>query len=193
MEEVEKTARKKGRAYLCLRCLHRANKEYIDVKYRMEAHIIRDHLRRDEVPFYCSLCQFRCTKEEELREHVVRYRRHRMVAVTSQVDPDDITCLKRNPEPYVIGPRDHHVMEKEESYKHWKTSILRRQANMECEPDSLAKVTAEVFPKELIGSKQNEMPSPRNSQTQNLQTLPPTMVSLSRVELQQANPLCCSN
>ena len=57
---------------------------------------------------------------------------------------------------------------------------------MECEPDSLAKVIAEVFPKELIGNKQNETPSPRKSQTQNLQTLPSTMVSLSRVELQQA-------
>ena len=76
LEDIEKAARKLGRAYQCLRCFHRTGKEFIEVKSRMEANILRDHLRRDEVPFFCSLCQFRCLKRGELEEQIRNYNRH---------------------------------------------------------------------------------------------------------------------
>ena len=138
-EDIEKLAKKKGRVYLCLKCLHKTGKERVDVKYRMEAHIIKDHLRRDEVPYYCSLCQFRCTKFKDLNDHLMRYKRHSVIAVQSKVDPMDTSCLKTNAEAYTIGPRDYLMLSKEESIQHWRELLTKRQTTMGPEPDYFAK------------------------------------------------------
>ena len=147
VDEIDIMARRKGRAHLCLRCYHKTGKEYIDQKYRVEAHVLRDHLRRDEVPFYCSLCQFRCVKKEELDDHLRRYKKHAVIANQAGVNPADPACLKANPTPLEIGPRDYLIKDKEESFNHWKTCIERRQATLEeSSQDALATAMSEVFP-----------------------------------------------
>ena len=39
-------------------------------------HIRKQHLDADQLPFYCTLCLFRCKRREELRRHVSYYNRH---------------------------------------------------------------------------------------------------------------------
>ena len=57
--ESREKARRGGRAYQCLHSFHKQGKQVVDVKGRVEDHILREHLSFQQVPFYCSLCYFR--------------------------------------------------------------------------------------------------------------------------------------
>ena len=74
------------------------------------------HYRRPEeggVPYYCALCQFRCTEVKYLKDDLQRYKRHSVIAVQAKVDPMDTSFLKRHAEE--IGPKDYLMLSKEES------------------------------------------------------------------------------
>ncbi|KAH3769210.1 hypothetical protein DPMN_170462 [Dreissena polymorpha] len=67
------------RAYQCLKCYHRMDKVYIEAKYRVYNHFLKEHMSLDQAPFYCRLCLFRCFKREELDKHFSSFRRHQLV------------------------------------------------------------------------------------------------------------------
>ena len=117
VEGIEK-AKKRGRAYQCLHCFHKKGKKVIDVKGRLEDHILREHMTFQEVPFYCSLCLFRCLKWEQLVHHVSAYKRHVTMALKGNV-VDNSAYLIQNPNPYKFGPLDYHIFTAEESMKHF--------------------------------------------------------------------------
>ena len=52
-EDRIERARKRGKAYQCLKCFSREGKRTVDIKCRIEDHIMKMHLALEEVPFYC--------------------------------------------------------------------------------------------------------------------------------------------
>ena len=107
-------AKKKGRAYRCTRCNKMGN-QVIDVKYRVADHILKYHLSLDQVPYYCTLCLFRCNEESQLLQHVSKYKRHQMLTTEKGII-DSSPYLVRNPHPYVVGDGDMEAMSQKESH-----------------------------------------------------------------------------
>ena len=107
--EVDRTridrARRRGMVYQCKRCLDQDGTKIYNIKCRMEEHIMRVHLNRDEQPFHCKLCGFRCTKREQLHSHV-NDNRHILIAARARV-VDSLPYLVENPNPHVFGPQDY--------------------------------------------------------------------------------------
>lgn len=58
------------RLYKCRVCGKR------DRKQRLVGHLLKTHVRLDQVPYYCNLCNFRCLAKEELVNHITNYKRH---------------------------------------------------------------------------------------------------------------------
>ena len=61
-------AKHRERAYQCLPCFHKEGRTTTDVKGRIEEHILKNHVKPDEVPFYCRLCMFCCTSWTQLEQ-----------------------------------------------------------------------------------------------------------------------------
>ena len=63
-------------AYQCLPCYHKERRMVINEKGMIEDHILKNHVKLDEVPYYSSLCLFRCHSLQQLNKHVTAYARH---------------------------------------------------------------------------------------------------------------------
>ena len=85
-------------------CLSKGIK-YVAEKIRVEDHIMKMHLSLDEVPFYCSLCMFKCRSSTTLDNYLTRYIRHTLVA-EEKVDAADHSCFRPNHYPYQIESKD---------------------------------------------------------------------------------------
>ena len=95
-------------------------------KIRVEDHIMKMHLSLDEVPFYCSLCMFKCKMSTTLDNHLVRYRRHALIAEEKKVDAADGSCLKANTNPYQIQDTDYQKLDRDDSRVNF---LLRKQGD----------------------------------------------------------------
>ena len=147
---------KRGRAYQCLRCLHKSGKEFVDARYRVENHILKQHLGLDEVPHYCSLCLFRCLKRSDLDDHIRHYKRHSLLAAEKGVT-DHASCLISNPSPHVLGERDILTLTQEESALHWAGRTKRG--------DCLADAVSQVFPDGILADLEATTPPTAQDQT----------------------------
>ena len=116
-EKIER-ARHRGLAYQCQRCLEKDGTATIKIRCRMEDHIMHGHLGRDEWPFYCELCNFKCRKYNELIDHLTTNKRHIMKANKEQI-VDHRPFLRQNPSPHVFGPLDFKVLTPEGSLLHF--------------------------------------------------------------------------
>ena len=141
-EELEKMAKHKGRAYECLHC-SRQGKTVIDVKSRVEDHILKYHLGLDQAPFYCTLCLFRSTEKKPLLEHVFRHSRHRQEAQNKNI-VDSTPYLKESQNPYKLGSADYRQLSQEESVKTFVGKMLQNQERSQ--QDLLGRAFDEVFP-----------------------------------------------
>ena len=93
-------ADRRGKCYACLHC-QAQGKTYVEVRYRMVAHIYKHHLALDKAPFYCTLCLLRCSTKSSLLNHVSKYSRHRQaIAELGQVDSQRF--LVENPDPATL-------------------------------------------------------------------------------------------
>ena len=67
-------------------------------KGRAIGHVLKHHIPFDQVPFACSLCNFRCLEARELAHHVAHYDRHqREVSSTGVSDPNSILYRSSQP------------------------------------------------------------------------------------------------
>ena len=123
-------ARRRGIVYQCKRCLDQDGTRISNIKCRMEEHIMRVHLSRDEQPFHCKLCGFRCTKREQLHSHV-NDNRHILIAARAKV-VDSLPYLVENPNPHVFGPQDYVAQSQEASLLHW---LRVSEDDMQVTPD----------------------------------------------------------
>lgn len=111
-------AKHKGRAYQCMPCFHKEGKETIDVRGRIEEHILKNHVSLDEVPYYCRLCLFRCQRREQLFQHVTSYARHREMAIKRGVT-DNSQFLVTSLNPHQFTERDYIKLSAEASLRHF--------------------------------------------------------------------------
>jgi hypothetical protein len=125
------------RAYQCLKCYHRMDKVYVEAKYRVYNHFLKEHMSLDQAPYYCRLCLFRCFKREELEKHVHSFRRHNLVLQEKNI-PDSPEFLVSNSSPYLITDRDVAALSAEDSKRHW-LSISKK-------PDILSQAIQSVLP-----------------------------------------------
>ena len=132
-ERIER-AKKRGKAWQCLRCHYRDQKRWVDIKCRVEDHVMKMHLALEKVPFYCKLCLFRCQRKDQLVTHVTKYKRHVDMAAKSNII-DHSPCLVQNAKPHVMGPLDYKPLTAEESLQHF-LGIRQAQPSTSNAPES---------------------------------------------------------
>lgn len=87
-----KRGRSQHRAYRCLIC------GKLDRKGRLVAHLFKQHVSVDRIPFRCSICNFRCVSANELFHHLTGYQRH--VEEIQKRGPVDLkSSLHKSPNP----------------------------------------------------------------------------------------------
>lgn len=109
-EVLLRLAKHKGRAYVCTQC---TEKPFADTKGKFETHHMKFHARPTDLPFWCSLCNFRCTEDKQLTEHIFVYGPHRQEARKRKV-LDSSPYLHESKQPYKIMPTDFKVLSHEE-------------------------------------------------------------------------------
>jgi uncharacterized protein (DUF2235 family) len=62
----------------CMRCEGEDMNQYVGQKYRVIGHILKTHLTLTDVPYYYSLCLFRCQEWNDLIKHVRHFRPHQI-------------------------------------------------------------------------------------------------------------------
>ncbi|KAH3839967.1 hypothetical protein DPMN_113407 [Dreissena polymorpha] len=113
------------------------DKVYIEAKYRVYNHFLKEHISLDQAPYYCRLCLFRCFKRKELEKHFHSFRRFNLVLQEKNI-PDSPEFLVSNPSPYLITDRHAAVISAEES----KRNLL----SISKKPDILSQAIQSVLP-----------------------------------------------
>lgn len=144
-------ARRRGTAYQCLRCHYKDGSKTINIRCRTEDHIMRVHLGRDEVPFACKLCSFRCMKRDQLLTHVSAYSKHVLLAAKCKVI-DHSPFLWENPKPHVFGPLDYKAFSPEASLLHFLGILEEEQTTANTGPLQAEMTVTETRPVESIVS-----------------------------------------
>ena len=108
----------RGRAYKCLHC--RGTNPCIGEKRRVEAHVYKTHVPLESSPFYCKLCMFRCTAQDDLERHVQNFNPHRERAAQQGEEFNVEDCLMRSPNPYYVTSADMVCLSIEESETIWQ-------------------------------------------------------------------------
>ena len=144
--ELVERAKHRGRAYQCLPCYHKEGRVLISEKGRIEDHILKNHVKLDEVPFYCSLCLFRCHSQQQLNRHVTAYARHREMARKRDVK-DHQPYLMKSSNPYQIGALDYMQLSVEDSIKHFMQQ--GRQARERDGRNPVTQTMQQIFSSEL--------------------------------------------
>lgn len=63
----------------------------------------RHHLALDQVPFYCTLCTFKCSTRDALDKHVVGYKRQALIASFTGANINERRYLVENSNPGVLA------------------------------------------------------------------------------------------
>lgn len=116
----------------------------IDVKQRIEEHIMKIHLSLDQVPFYCSLCLFRCRDRATLDDHVKNFSRHKQMVADRKCN-NSSGFLKENPTPYKFSQEDYYVYSQEESVNIFVQKSLTKKGPQETHHDLVEQAVSDVF------------------------------------------------
>ena len=144
--ELVERAKHRGRAYQCLPCYHKEGRVVINEKGRIEDHILKNHVKLDEVPYYCSLCLFRCHSLQQLNKHVTAYARHREMARKRDVQ-DHQPYLMKSSNPYKIGSLDYMQLSTEESIRYFMQQA--RQAKERDVRNPVTQAVQQMLPSDL--------------------------------------------
>ena len=113
----------RGRAYKCLHC--QGPSPCIGEKRRVESHVYKTHIPLERSPYFCKLCTFRCTAQEDLERHVSSFGPHktRETEYREQNRDSDFnieTFLLKSTNPYYVTAADMQCMSVEESETVWQ-------------------------------------------------------------------------
>ena len=126
-KELVDRAKHRGRAYLCLACHYTKKVRYIEEHGKMEDHILRHHIEADRIPFFCSLCKFKCLKKDQFVRHLSHYARHVSMAAARKV-VDHSPWMVESPNPYPVGEMDMVKLSQEESLRFFLERSTQRQS-----------------------------------------------------------------
>ena len=125
--ELIDRAKHRGRAYLCLACHYTKKLRYVDEHGKMEDHILRNHIEADRIPFFCSLCKFKCLKKDQFVRHLSHYARHVSMAAARKI-VDHSPWMVESTNPYPVGDMDMVKLSQEESLKFFLERTTQRQS-----------------------------------------------------------------
>jgi hypothetical protein len=77
------------------------------------AHILRDHVPEKQVPFFCTLCKFRCETKDDLLKHLTKYTAHVRAAGSSQNNDLKQILVKSNV-PWFVSANDMTPLREED-------------------------------------------------------------------------------
>ena len=116
-ERIDK-ARRRGIAYQCLWCYNLKGTKQVNIKCRMEEHITKTHLEKEEMPFRCLLCGYVCMSFMKLESHTRDNAKHVLQAAKRKV-LDHRPFLWINPSPHVFTAQDYLAYNPEASLLHF--------------------------------------------------------------------------
>ena len=94
---------------------------FIGQKFRVETHILREHLTHEfDSPFSCLLCKFACLKYKELERHINHYQPHQILrreAIKEGLYTSDSAYFITNPSPFHFTDSDCCILSRDESTK----------------------------------------------------------------------------
>lgn len=118
---------RRGRAYECGSC-HNYQGEKRDV----QSHFYNNHVKPEDIPFRCKLCNFKCTTEKELKNHVEWYKDHQMLAKRRKQDGleySEVDILVKSKTPYIPQvERDLIRLDISTSEKLWESRSRKPKA-----------------------------------------------------------------
>ena len=154
-EAIEK-AKKRGRAYMCLVCHRQTGEKRISEIGPMEDHILKTHVSRDRIPYYCRLCTFKCQTAHQINHHFSHYSRHvtaaRQMGITNHQEWIEASTI-----PYKIGETDMLKFSQEESMLFY----LKKQSGESSPALSSAAQTSTTVPAPPTGQLSFNSPQPQ--------------------------------
>ena len=154
-EAIEK-AKKRGRAYMCLVCHRQTGEKRISEIGPMEDHILKTHVSRDRIPYYCRLCTFKCQTAHQINHHFSHYSRHvtaaRQMGITNHQEWIEASTI-----PYKIGETDMLKFSQEESMLFY----LKKQSGESSPALSSAAQTSTTIPAQPTGQLSFNSPQPQ--------------------------------
>ncbi|KAH3824624.1 hypothetical protein DPMN_126461 [Dreissena polymorpha] len=172
----DKTQPLDRRVYQCRRCPRYGRKN------RIVSHVMRDHVPADRVPFYCTLCNFRCQDAATLKSHIQRYKRHQREEAMAG-GKHYLTWLQKAEYPIFVGGSDIIRLSREESETLLRTiddSANDAWFDQEENPNNTAGpalpswLTEETFPASMITGERHVQASPSVASMQVVSQRPPT-------------------
>ena len=110
--------RKRGRAYKCVNC------EFVGERQNTLFHILKQHRKLEEAPFFCTLCGYKAFSWKRLEEHVTFFALHKSKASASKTNSD---CLRSSTNARLIREgEDYEVCTPEESTAIWDARPKRK-------------------------------------------------------------------
>ena len=154
-EAIEK-AKKRGRAYMCRVCHRQTGEKRISEIGPMEDHILKTHVSRDRIPYYCRLCTFKCQTAHQINHHFSHYSRHvtaaRQMGITNHQEWIEASTI-----PYKIGETDMLKFSQEESMLFY----LKKQSGESSPALSSAAQTSTTVPAQTTGQLSFNSPQPQ--------------------------------
>ncbi|MEW8545558.1 MAG: hypothetical protein AB2693_18720 [Candidatus Thiodiazotropha sp.] len=141
----------------------------MDIKCRLEEHVLRNHVPLEEVPFFCSLCLFKSQQKQQIISHFSSCKRHKDMAAKRGVT-DSMVFLVESQKPYKFGSLDLVQLSAEESLNHFMKQSVSRTAT---ESSNQVSVTLnQMFPDLFL--EDGHTPAPVTAQATSVQaeTLP---------------------
>ena len=146
-EAIEK-AKKRGRAYLCLGCQKQKGLQIVGERGPMEGHVLKNHVARDRISFYCRLCTFKCTTLHQLNHHMNHCSRHlaraREMNVTNHQE-----WMVASQVPYQIGETDLLKFTQEESQLFFLKKQAGDQSQVTTVPDPMPAASPDLLAETL--------------------------------------------
>ena len=154
-EAIEK-AKKRGRAYMCLVCHRQIGEKRISEFGPMEDHILKTHVSRGRIPYFCRLCTFKCQTAHQINHHFSHYSRHvtaaRQMGITNHQEWIEASTI-----PYKIGEMDMLKFSQEESMLFY----LKKQSGESSPALSSAAQTSTTVPAQPTGQLSFNSPQPQ--------------------------------
>ena len=154
-EAIEK-AKKRVRAYMCLVCHRQTGEKRISEIGPTEDQILKTHVSRDRIPYYCRLCTFKCQTVHQINHHFSHYSRHvtaaRQMGITNHQEWIETSTI-----PYEIGETDMLKFSQEVSMLFY----LKKQSGESSPALSSAAQTSTTIPAQPTGQLRFNSPQPQ--------------------------------
>ena len=106
--------RAKKSAYMYVACHNRMGERRVGELEPMQDRVLKTHVSRDRVPYYCRLCTFKCQTKQQMDRHTRHFIRYMTMASVRAI-VNHAEWQVESPVPFKIGEKDLFKFSQEES------------------------------------------------------------------------------